>query len=332
MDFPAPARVAVSCVHASSDAATAQVFAAANLFLFPSLFEGTPLTLIEAMASGLPIVTSATCGMKDAIEDGRTGLLVPTRSPDAIVRAVIAVVAERSSAGFAAGMAAQEEALRHYTWKQTAVRSDRLRTDRPGQVTHSPWIRFLNPGCAPRTTAGTTGFPWTPAIRPGTCLFVNILDADRDLSGKTVLEIGCGRGGFACWLASHPSRPSKVVAVDFSRSAVGKAAEFAGWTAASALWEVGDIIDADAGSEPNASPGLPTAGIVELLDRRVERIEVDVQDRRPARRRRRLAAGRRLRTAPGRRGRAELPPVGPTHLVDVFTPIARPPTLGRAIR
>jgi glycosyltransferase involved in cell wall biosynthesis len=120
MDFPAPARAAVSCVQASSDAATAQVFAAADLFLFPSLFEGTPLTLIEAMASGLPIVTTATCGMKDVIEDGRTGLLVPTRSPDAIIEAVDRLVADPPLRA-RLGMAAREEALTRYTWKQAAI-------------------------------------------------------------------------------------------------------------------------------------------------------------------------------------------------------------------
>ncbi|MDO8794010.1 MAG: class I SAM-dependent methyltransferase [Vicinamibacterales bacterium] len=68
------------------------------------------------------------------------------------------------------------------------------------------------------------------------------LNADRDLAGKTVLEIGCGRGGFACWLASHPQRPSKVVAVDSSPTAVRKGAEFASRNRIpGTLWEVGDI-------------------------------------------------------------------------------------------
>jgi 2-polyprenyl-3-methyl-5-hydroxy-6-metoxy-1,4-benzoquinol methylase len=77
--------------------------------------------------------------------------------------------------------------------------------------------------------------PWHMLVREH-------LNVDRDLSGKTVLEIGCGRGGFACWLASHPARPSKVIAVDCSPTAVRKAAEFAARNGSSgALWEVGDI-------------------------------------------------------------------------------------------
>ncbi|MDO8794009.1 MAG: glycosyltransferase family 4 protein [Vicinamibacterales bacterium] len=121
MDFPGPVRANVSCVHASSEKATAQVFAASDLFLFPSLFEGTPLTLIEAMASGLPIVTTATCGMKDVIEDGRTGLLIPTRSPAAAIAAVDGLIADAALRA-RLGKAAQEEALTRYTWGQAAMR------------------------------------------------------------------------------------------------------------------------------------------------------------------------------------------------------------------
>ena len=120
MEFPGPIRASVSCIHAASEKATAQVFAAADLFLLPSLFEGTPLTLIEAMASGLPIVTTATCGMKDVIEDGRTGLLIPTRSPGAIIEAVDRLIAD-SALRARLGVAAQQEALSRYTWDKSAI-------------------------------------------------------------------------------------------------------------------------------------------------------------------------------------------------------------------
>jgi 2-polyprenyl-3-methyl-5-hydroxy-6-metoxy-1,4-benzoquinol methylase len=46
------------------------------------------------------------------------------------------------------------------------------------------------------------------------------------LKGKRVLEIGCGRGGFAAWLASSDQRPAEVVACDFSARAVKVASEF----------------------------------------------------------------------------------------------------------
>lgn len=46
------------------------------------------------------------------------------------------------------------------------------------------------------------------------------LRPDKDLSGKRVLEIGCGLGRFAVWLATQPHRPTEIYAGDFSPVAV----------------------------------------------------------------------------------------------------------------
>lgn len=82
----------------------------------------------------------------------------------------------------------------------------------------------------------------TEADAPWHQLIKAELDPPRDLGGKRVLEIGCGRGGFAAWLARHPSTPAEVVGCDFSPVAVAKAEGFA---AASGLrnvrFEVADI-------------------------------------------------------------------------------------------
>ena len=98
----------------------AAAFAAADVFLLPSLFEGTPLTLIQAMMSGLPVVTTATCGMKDVIQDGETGLLIPVRSPAAIEGAVSRLLVDRELRE-RVGRAARAAALASYTWDRVAV-------------------------------------------------------------------------------------------------------------------------------------------------------------------------------------------------------------------
>ena len=49
---------------------------AADIFLLPSKYEGMPMTIIEAMGTGLPIVASNVGGVPDMIEDGKSGLLV----------------------------------------------------------------------------------------------------------------------------------------------------------------------------------------------------------------------------------------------------------------
>ncbi len=73
---------------ARSDAEAARCLAEADAFLLPSVFEGTPLTLMEAMRSGLPVITTDTCGMRDVIRHEENGLLVPVRSPAAISAAI----------------------------------------------------------------------------------------------------------------------------------------------------------------------------------------------------------------------------------------------------
>jgi glycosyltransferase involved in cell wall biosynthesis len=118
--FPERLQARIHCDTPPDDFAMAAVFAAADLFLLPSLFEGTPLTLMQAMASGLPIVTTATCGMKDVVVDQQTGLLAPIRSPDALVSAVETLRADRS---FRArlGQAAHADARARYTWDRSAA-------------------------------------------------------------------------------------------------------------------------------------------------------------------------------------------------------------------
>jgi len=77
------------------------------------------------------------------------------------------------------------------------------------------------------------------------------LEAGRDLSGRRVLEIGCGRGGFACWLASRTDGPAEVVAADFAESAVTKGEAFARSRGLDKIkWEVHDI---QAIAHPDAS-------------------------------------------------------------------------------
>jgi glycogen(starch) synthase len=53
-------------------------YAAANLFLFPSRHEGMPNAVLEAMASGLPVIATRIAGNEELVVEGETGKLVPT--------------------------------------------------------------------------------------------------------------------------------------------------------------------------------------------------------------------------------------------------------------
>ncbi len=72
----------------------AALLAASDAFVLPSLFEGTSLSLLEAMAAGKPVVASAIPGTDELVVDGETGLLVPSRDPDALAQALRRIVAE----------------------------------------------------------------------------------------------------------------------------------------------------------------------------------------------------------------------------------------------
>src|SRR6185295_359230 len=66
---------------------------------------------------------------------------------------------------------------------------------------------------------GGVDTPWHQMV-------IKYLQPNRDLIGKRVLEIGCGLGGFACWLAKQPERPDQIVAADFAATAVRKGRAF----------------------------------------------------------------------------------------------------------
>lgn len=62
--------------------------AAARIYVLPSYREGTPRSVLEAMAMGRPVITCDTPGCRETVESGVNGLLVPVRDPEALADAI----------------------------------------------------------------------------------------------------------------------------------------------------------------------------------------------------------------------------------------------------
>jgi glycosyltransferase involved in cell wall biosynthesis len=77
--------------------------AAATVYVLPSYREGTPRTVLEALAMGRPVITTDAPGCRETVVDGENGYLVPVKSVDALVGAMTRLI---ETPGLAARMGA----------------------------------------------------------------------------------------------------------------------------------------------------------------------------------------------------------------------------------
>ena len=122
--FPVETRNRISALPFLARDAMSALYASHDIFVFPSLVEGMPLTLLEAMAGAMPVVTTNTCGMSDLIENEVNGLLVPAADAETLAYAIDRL---RHSPEMRRdlGLRAQECA-RRYTWDQIARQLERV--------------------------------------------------------------------------------------------------------------------------------------------------------------------------------------------------------------
>lgn len=98
-----------------------QIYRNASAFALPSIFEPYGLVLLEAMAFGLPVVATRTCGIPDIVRDGVDGLLVDRGDRQALTEALVTVLSDASRAS-TLGSAGRQRARQEFRWSEVVAR------------------------------------------------------------------------------------------------------------------------------------------------------------------------------------------------------------------
>jgi glycosyltransferase involved in cell wall biosynthesis len=98
-----------------------ELYATSSCFVNPSLYEGMPNTVLEAMASGLPVVASDVPGNNTLVQDGRSGYIFDLKKPDACFDALARIVRDPEGAS-TMGQQGRKRAVDNYSWDSIAER------------------------------------------------------------------------------------------------------------------------------------------------------------------------------------------------------------------
>ena len=108
---------------------TLSFVSALDLYAYASLRESLPLALLEAMALGLPILSSDVGDVRSALDDGQSGALVPPGDIDALANAIDALAADPARRNLLAQ-------------RSKATAAARFSPQRLGQQMQSEWLRI----------------------------------------------------------------------------------------------------------------------------------------------------------------------------------------------
>ena len=105
--------------------------AESDIFVLASFAEGVPVVLMEAMASGLPVIATRIAGIPELVADGESGLIVAPGDAAALADAILRLVADPAQRQ-RMGRAGRATVARHFALRTEAARLARLFTEGPG--------------------------------------------------------------------------------------------------------------------------------------------------------------------------------------------------------
>jgi glycosyltransferase involved in cell wall biosynthesis len=126
-DFPEDTRSGIQVVPKFSREELPDLLEGSGILLFPSRSEGSPLSLVEAMACGICPVASAIPGVVDAVRSGENGILFPPEDTAALEREVDRLLDDRNR--LQTLRISARESVRGTSWKQQALRQIDLYRD-----------------------------------------------------------------------------------------------------------------------------------------------------------------------------------------------------------
>ncbi len=117
-----------------------EILRAMNCFVLPSLSEGISNAILEAMASGLPVIATRVGGNADLVADGETGVIVPAADPLALAQCIVQLASSPELAR-SMGEAGRQRVKRHFSMEAMvagyqSIYDEQLRLSRHSQEGH----------------------------------------------------------------------------------------------------------------------------------------------------------------------------------------------------
>jgi glycosyltransferase involved in cell wall biosynthesis len=106
---------------------------ASDVLVLPSLSEGFPMTILEAMASGLPVVSTRVSGLPEIVKEGINGFLVEPGNPEQLAEKILLLLKNDETRAMMS--ANNKESVKQYSWENVIGKLEKIYFDitSPGQ-------------------------------------------------------------------------------------------------------------------------------------------------------------------------------------------------------